>query len=292
MIDRHYRTFNESGFVFVPVSGDFADFGGYSVVNVEGRASRSRFFHMTPHGAFDLIGTVAIIKIRNVVKARNMAERLLESQKTVSSVYLDDGISGPFRLRKLTLLTGEDNTLTRYKENDVTMILDVSKVYFSPRLATERMLVSKSVRDGEEIVDMFSGIGPFSINIARIHQCLVHAIDSNPDSIRFMKESISLNRLPGSIIPHEGDAAEIVPQLGKYDRIIMNLPRKANLYLELALSNLVIGGVVYYYEILDAAGVEQRMEEFRKLHLTLLKKRVVHGYSYSESMYSFWLEKH
>ena len=56
------------------------------------------------------------------------------------------------------------------------------------------MLVSKDVRDGEEILDMFAGIGPFSLSIARWHNCTIHAIDSNPDAVYYMQQSIQLNQ--------------------------------------------------------------------------------------------------
>ncbi len=237
-------------------------------------------------GAFDLIGDIAITKIRERDRAISLADALTETHPNIRGVFLDKGITGPFRLRDLELLRGEPATITQYRENGVIFRLDVSKVYFSPRLATERMFVSREVREGEKIIDMFAGIGAFSLNIAKIQNASIVAIDSNPDAIQYMKESIVLNRLIGNIEPVCGDSLEIIDTLPDADRIIMNLPHESHRYLIKAIEKLSKNGILHYYEILDMKGIEERMEEFRGLGLSIIKKREVHGYSSSLTMYS------
>ena len=69
-------------------------------------------------------------------------------------------------------------------------MLDVKKVYFSPRLATERKRITDQVKNNEIIVDMFAGIGPFSISIARKHKVKIYAIDINPYAYKYLKKNI------------------------------------------------------------------------------------------------------
>ncbi|HEX7467722.1 MAG TPA: 50S ribosomal protein L11 methyltransferase, partial [Methanobacterium sp.] len=127
--------------------------------------------------------------------------------------------------------------------------LDVKKVYFSPRLATERKRISDLVKNNEIVIDMFAGIGPFSISIARNHEVKLYAIDINPAAYKYLKENIIINKLEGTIIPLLGDVIEVLNNLNiEADRIIMNLPGTAQNFLDIAIKSLKAGGVIHYYE--------------------------------------------
>ncbi len=288
-IDHDYQIQRDGEYVFVPLNSDYKhepSSEDYAVVDIEPVESKSRPRPRTSSGAFDLIGNIAITKIRNRARAEELAEDLLKSHPVIKSVYLDKGIVGEFRLRDLELLRGEENFNAVYRENGLVFEMDVSKVYFSPRLATERMFVAKDAKDGEFIIDMFAGIGAFSFNIAKQHNVRISAIDSNPDAISHMKRNLEINSLKGMITPLLGKAEDAVPELPKADRIIMNLPHESRQFLKLASSRIKEGGVIHYYEILDVEGLTDRMTEMKSLGLEILKKREVHGYSASMSMYS------
>ena len=122
-------------------------------------------------------------------------------------------------------------------------------VYKRQRLATERRRLSQQVADKEIIVDMFTGIGPFSISIAKEHTVKIYAIDINPDAYKYLKENIKLNKPEGTVIPLLGDVKEVLKGLNiKSDRIIMNLPGTAWSFLDIAIKSLKSGGVLHYYE--------------------------------------------
>ena len=76
-------------------------------------------------------------------------------------------MKGEFRTRDLEIIAGDDKTETEYKESGCRFIVDVRKAFFSPRLSSERMRISELVNDGEVIVNMFGGIGMFSIIAAK-----------------------------------------------------------------------------------------------------------------------------
>ena len=291
ILDNSFTIQNDAEYVLIPLIAGAAPEMEYPIVKAQGMPSKRKYLPLDTHGAFDVIGHIAITKIRNRDKAESLAQSLIKANKSISTVYLDTGIQGEYRIRDLELLAGTDNPVAMYRENGVAMTMDVRKVYFSPRLATERMLVSKDVRDGETILDMFAGIGPFSLNIARWHTCTVHAVDSNPDAIFYMQQSIKLNRIAGIVIPHNADVEAALSELNGFHRVIMNLPHDSFRYLDIALEHLDQGGILHYYEILDIEKLEERMEELRSRNMDLLQKRVVHGYSSRESMFSLWLRK-
>ena len=108
-------------------------------------------------------------------KKKIIGETLLEQVKTTRSVfYQSSPVEGEFRTRSLEILAGIDNTQTEYKESGCKFIVDVEKAFFSPRLSTERERIVGLVRDGEVVVNLFGGIGMFSILIAKTKKCTVY----------------------------------------------------------------------------------------------------------------------
>ena len=293
-IDNNYQIQKGNDFVLIPLKQDFTwqeTIPGSEVVDAEGQLSKTKFLPREAGGAFDLIGEIAITKIREEGRAMELARRLVLTHPNIKAVYLDRGISGEYRLRDLKLLSGSEIYLTKYRENGIMFQLDVSKVYFSPRLATERMLVSKEVTDGETVIDLFAGVGPFALNIAKARVASIIAIDSNPYAIEFLRKNVANNSLRGKITSYCADSAEKIVEFRDVDRIIMNLPHEAFSFVIAAKKSLKAGGIVNYYEILNVQELEERMETFRDMGFELVAKRVVHGYSKTQSMYSLTLRK-
>ena len=162
-------------------------------------------------------------------------------------------VKGTTRVRDLEFLAGADDSVTIHKEHGARLKLDVREMYFSPRLATERKRVMESVNDGEKILDMFCGIGPFPIVIARNKEVEITAVDINESAIKYLNENINLNKLKGSIKTYCGDIAEVSKSFNsKFDRIIMNLPGLAYTFLDLAVDLIEDGGIINYYEFSDS----------------------------------------
>jgi tRNA (guanine37-N1)-methyltransferase len=201
--------------------------------------------------SFDIIGEVVILEIPEEFDEYKyiIGEAALKFTKRRAVYRKTSKIKGIIRTRELEHLAGENNSITIHREFGNRFKLDVRKVYFSPRLATERKRLSQQVVDNEIIVDMFAGIGPFSISIAKDHIVKVYAVDINPDAYKYLKENIKLNKLKGTIIPLLGDVDEVFNGLNiKADRIIMNLPGTAWSFLDTAIKSLKSGGVLHYYE--------------------------------------------
>ncbi len=203
--------------------------------------------------SFDVIGHVAIVKIPLELKKYEqlIGQALIETHKNIKTVLAKEtAVTGKFRLRDFRLIAGENKTETIHKEYGCSFFLDVKKTFFSPRLANEHFRISSLVNEGETIVDMFAGVGPFSILIAKKHRNVkVYAIDANPDAIEYLKRNIALNKVEDKVFPILGDVEEASKSIEKekINRVIMNLPEESFRYLKTACNLLKVGGIIHFY---------------------------------------------
>ena len=170
---------------------------------------------------------------------------------------------------------------------------DPARVYYNPRLATERERIASLVKDGETVIDMFAGVGPFPLTICRhANPKVVYAMDLNHDAVEYMKRNIELNRF-GNIVAMEGDARELMEGLPEADRVIMNLPQTADSFLTVALSRTRRGGTVHMHRIMERTTSDEEISEIIKraceagYPCRLSEKRELKTYSPSASVYVF-----
>jgi len=197
--------------------------------------------------SFDIIGDIAIIELPEELMpyGRAIGEAILKVHRHIKAVFAKGSkVEGEYRVRELIHLAGEKRTETLHRENGIRLRLDVAKVYFSPRLATERMRIFKKAKPGEVVFDMFAGVGPYSILLARKAK-LVFACDLNPWAVRYLEENIRLNKV-SNVVPILGDVRKVAGKL-RADRVVMNLPKFADRFLREAMLSVRDGGVVHYY---------------------------------------------
>jgi len=212
-----------------------------------------------PHAA-DFIGNIAIIEITPELDAykKTIGQAILKANKNTRTVLAKAGaISGTYRLREFIVIAGENKTETIHKEYGCQYYVDIAKAYFSPRLSYEHHRVASLVKDGETIVDLFAGVGPFAVQIAKTRgNVKVYAIDVNPNAVEFLMKNIRLNRVEGKIHPISGDAKQVVKDRlsGVADRVIMNLPEKAMEFVDTACGALKpTGGTVHFYGFVNTS---------------------------------------
>lgn len=207
--------------------------------------------------SFDQIGDIIIVRIPDslLTKKKLIGETLLNEVKIAKSVfYQASAVEGDFRTRNLEILAGEDKTETEYKEFGCKFTVDVENAFFSPRLSTERERIASLVQDGETIVNMFAGVGMFSIMIAKKKQCTVYSIDINPVASKLCEKNIISNKLAGNIISINGDASQVIREQleNKSDRTLMLLPERSDEFLESAINATKSGGIIHYYSHIHA----------------------------------------
>ncbi len=222
------------------------------------------------YNSFDVVGDIAIIRLpsNSPVNARIITEAIMSSHRNVKTVLLQTSpVAGDFRLRRLTHLSGQNKTSTVHREFGCLFSVDVAKCYFSPRLSHERIRVARLVEPNETVINMFAGVGCFSIAIANHSKVArIFSIDANPSAVLFMQENIRLNRVYDKVLPMMGDSKEIIRSRLKCvaDRVLMPLPEKAFEYLPCAVTALkASGGWIHYYGFEHATKTESPFEKVR-----------------------------
>ena len=246
---------------------------------------------LLPRG-FQTIGPLIIIKLKPelIEKREIIGEKYLELLPSIESVYLNEGIiQGQFRKpENIVFLVGEDNPIVTHKEHGVIYKFDITKIMFSKGNLSERKYLATLVQDDEIIVDMFAGIGYFSLPIAEhANPKKIYSIELNPDAYHFLVENIKLNDFEDIITPINGNCNEEVLKLSDSgvlaDRIIMGVFPAPSDYVENALTLVKDKGTIFHYE-----GV---VEKERHLDLFWEFEEVTKGCGFSASMISKRLVK-
>ncbi|MEM1873497.1 MAG: class I SAM-dependent methyltransferase family protein [Acidilobaceae archaeon] len=195
----------------------------------------------------EVVGDIAVLKkpfssSLSIEDYRALALELMKSLPYIKSVWLAvSPTEPPFKTRRLVHLAGEERTVTTYREHGCIFKVDIARVFITPRLSFEHARVASLVEPGEVVVNMFAGVGTFSIIIAKRAQArLVHSIDINEHAYKLMLENIELNKVSDRVVAHLGDAARVVEEklVGVADRVLMPLPDLALEYAPYALKAL------------------------------------------------------
>jgi tRNA (guanine37-N1)-methyltransferase len=243
------------------------------------------------YSAFDQIGDIVIIKIPDEVMSKKnlIADTILAHVKTAKAVFAQvSPVKGDYRVRNLEFVAGENRTITEYKEHGCRFRVDVTKTYFSPRLSTERLRIAKMVSKGEIIVNMFAGVGTYSILMAKMNKtCTVYSIDSNAVAAELCGVNAKLNKVQDRVISIHGDATEVIKDklAGRADRVLMPLPERAKDFIDTAVLALNKKGIVHYFVHVRAdnkrtsqeLGLQDAHSAFLKYNHVVQQVKVVRG---------------
>jgi tRNA (guanine37-N1)-methyltransferase len=241
--------------------------------------------------AFDVIGDIAVIKIPEPLlpKKHLIGEALMKVHGNLRTVLRQKGpVSGEFRTRELEVIAGEPRTETVHREHGCSFRVDLAQTYFSPRLASERLRIARLVGRDEVVVNMFAGVGCYSIVIARHGQAeKVYSIDKNPTAVEYMRHNVRINKVGACVVPVQGDAREVIKKYlkGGADRVLMPLPEFARDFLDAALLALKPnGGVIHFYDFghepdLFGPSLEFARKQAGGRKIELVNSRVVRSYA-------------
>ena len=227
------------------------------------------------------IGDILILDNKFTVQSDTQLKELSDKHN-VKTIMKVDHIYGTKREPVIKLLYGND-TETIKKENGCLFKLDLKKVMWSKGNNNERIRIAKLVEDNETVIDMFAGIGYFSIPIG-VHSNAkqIYSIEINPNSFHYLKENIKLNKI-SNITPLLGDCINITQDY-KADRIIMGYVKTTHHYLKVAIDSLNKGGVIHYHEtvpekLMDIRPINRIKELAGDRQVEFLKLNKVKKYS-------------
>ncbi len=209
------------------------------------------------YSAFDIIGEIAIIRIPDELydKKEIIGNAILNNIKHIRSVYMQSSpVKDLYRIRELECIAGVDNPITIYKEHGCKFKLNVKSVYFSPRLSNERKRITDLVNNNETIINMFGGVGTFSIIIAKHKVCKIYSIDINEEAYKYTVENVKLNKVDDRVIPLLGNARDVIRAnlINVADRVLMPLPEYAKEYINDAILALKDHGIIHYFTHMHA----------------------------------------
>lgn len=214
--------------------------------------------------SFEIIGDVVVIEIPDEIMhhSRDIVSAILKRHKHVKTVLRKVGeVDGVYRVAKYQLIYGGE-TETVVKEHGCRFLVDPTKAYYSVKLSGERERIARLVRDGERVLVMFAGVGPYPIVIAKLARPReVVGVELNPTAAEYFRVNVRLNRLEDVVRVVEGDVREVVPKLeGKFDRIVMPAPYSAESFIYLLRGKVEKGGFVHYYTF-DSQNEEKKLPE-------------------------------
>ena len=235
---------------------------------------------------WELIGDVLIMKLPNELEdyEKDIAIAYANELGAKSVVKEVSGISGEFRRPNVKLILGSE-TETIHKENGVRFKLDVKEIMFSSGNIDERLRMACIANEDETIVDMFAGIGYFSLPIA-VHSYprKIYAYEINPIAYGYLHENIVLNKVK-NILPILSDNENA--QENAADRVIMGYVHKTHKYLAKAMRVIKEkGGIIHYHEVcpnelLPHRPIERIKECAKNLNrtMTLLNYKEIKSYA-------------
>jgi tRNA (guanine37-N1)-methyltransferase len=253
LVDDAHRIVVEDDRLFIPVTERPSGFDTVErpMPAREGQTLPEDLLGFSP--SYERLGDIAIIDEDDPERARAIADALVDCDLPVASVLnRASEIRGELRVRDWEVLAGETETV--HQEYGFEYALDLAAVYFSPRLATERHRVTEQVKPGEQVLDMFAGVGPFVIPAAARGGTAV-GVDLNERAVEYLRENAERNGVADRVTAVHGDVRELAAG-GEYDdwadRLVMNLPHSADEFLGSAVRLAGDRCTLHYYDIQPA----------------------------------------
>ena len=271
--DRSRRIRFENGYVIIPVKKDFGSFSAeYEIIEDRNPVFKDKknFREIVesiagsyPRNAdLKIFGDVGLMKLpSSIFEYRNkIAHEVLKNYR-LNSIWLDRGRYGMERKPEIIPLIGK-KSLVEVKENGCIFRFDLTKVMFSQGNQFEKMRIARLVERNEIVIDMFAGIGYFTVPLMKHSEAKkCYAIELNPVSYGFLLENIKLNGLK-NVIPVLGDSMNLIPE-NFADRVIMG-HIKCEEFLETAINALNEEGWIHYHEATPEKVIGRPLERVKK----------------------------
>lgn len=214
--------------------------------------------------SYKVLGEVVLLRLRPGQDEREALRYVEARHPGARWVLAYEGVEGPLRRPRVRLLRGEEPVVTVYREAGVEYELDAANLMLSLGNKFERLRTAAAVREWEVVVDMFAGVGQFTIPIAvHARPLRIHSIEINPEAYRFLVRNVRRNGVEDLVETRLGDCRDVVRGLGAVaDRVIMGYFGGTVDFLPYALSVLrPSGGVVHVHEVVRHEEVERFVGE-------------------------------
>jgi len=238
---------------------------------------------------WEKIGDILVIKLdKRLNKYKETIGKHYAEALNCKTVLNDTtGISGVFREPNVEHIYGSKETETIHIENRIKYKLDPQRVMFSSGNMDERIRISKISNKKEIIVDLFAGIGYFTLPIAVFSKPKkIFSCEINPISYKFLCENVVLNNVTSIVEPLIGDNIETAPR-NIADRVILGFINDTYRYLPFALECLKEKtGVIHYHDVFPEELIPNKplkiinkIAENNNIEANVLKYRSIKSYA-------------
>ncbi len=237
---------------------------------------------------YQRVGDIVILRLKpNLLGLKEkIGKAVKEIVPNIKTVCILRRITGISRKPEIEVIYG-NKTVTIVKEKGCLFELDVKKIMFSKGNAYERHRIAELIKKGEVVVDMFAGIGYFSIPVAKTDRhSAIYSMDINKDAIFYLKRNIRHNKVR-RVYPILGDCRIVCNSLlGVADRVIMGYIKCTYDYLDAAFAFLKRKGIIHYHDTYRKNEIWQKPLKIlrkkakeAKVRLKILRKRIVKSYA-------------
>lgn len=207
--------------------------------------------------SYDRIGDIIVTIIPESLKKKErlIGEALLRAHPTIRVIGKRTGIhQGEFRTRELQIIAGENRKETLHKENGILLYLNPETVYYSVRMAGERLRLANLIQPEERVAVLCSGVGPFPLTMAKHSKArLIVGIEKNPVAHSFALKNVQLNKVEKRVRFYLGDVTRVLPTLPQqFDRIVTVLPTgDTSMLVNCCLPSLAAKGTLHHYAMVN-----------------------------------------
>jgi tRNA wybutosine-synthesizing protein 2 len=190
-----------------------------------------------------VVGDVLLVRVpEDCPRPAELADALLELHGGCETVLERQGIDGAHREPAGRVLAGDEDTETVHREHGIEYALDPQRVMFSPGNKAERQRMGAAVDADEQVLDMFAGIGYFTLPIAAAGATVL-AVERNPGAFDYLRENVRRNGLTERVATYRADCRDVPASV---DRVVMG-HYDAHEYLDSALAALEPGGRLHLH---------------------------------------------
>ena len=232
---------------------------------------------------FQATGDIALLNLKpELLKyKKEIAQAFKEIFPRFKTICNKTGeIKGTFREPQIEILLGKETEAIN-KESGCLFKFDVTKLMYSKGNQSEKRRIASQVKPGEVIVDMFAGIGYFTLPISKLAKPkLVYSIELNPNAFYYLNENLKLNKI-NNVKTFNADSRvqveELIKQGVKADRVVMGYLPEPKEFLEQAMKIVKNKGIIHYEAIVNEKEHDKSVKEIEsriKMAAEKLKKQI------------------
>jgi len=216
-----------------------------------------------PRG-YQRLGRVLLLRLPpSLLPYGTVLAKAWQRELGVETVLVHRGpIDGELRRPRLEVLGGTE-VETEVVEHGSRWRLDASRLMFAAGNRTERLRFARLVRPGEQVADLFAGIGYFTVPAARAQpDARFVAVEKNPLAFRYLEENLRRNGVAPQVRPVLGDNRTVPLEPGAFHRVLLGYLPSSLPWLPRALELVARPvGSVHVHLVVDARGARRNAEE-------------------------------